>query len=81
MLDEIRVKLSSLDHVKAVHYLHLWSLDGERNVLTAHLEIDHMVSADVQKQIKQEVRRCLAGFPLAHTTIELELPEEPCRDD
>ncbi len=81
MLDDIRNKLSLLDHIKAIHYLHLWSLDGERHVLTAHLEIDQMISAQEQKDIKLKIRELLADFSLAHTTIEFELPEESCRDD
>jgi len=81
MLEDIRSRLNALEHVSAIHYLHLWSLDGERNVLTAHLEIDQMISADEQKQIKQQISERLADFSLAHTTIEFELPEESCRDD
>ncbi len=81
MLEDIRNRLTSLDHVCAVHYLHLWSLDGERNVLTAHLEIDQMITALEQKDIKQQISERLADFSLAHTTIEFELPEEICRDD
>ena len=81
MLDDIRKRLTSIEHVNAIHYLHLWSLDGERNVLTAHLEIDQMISAEQQKQIKQQISERLAEFSLAHTTIEFELPEEMCRDD
>ena len=81
MLDDIRNRLTSIEHVNAIHYLHLWSLDGERNVLTAHLEIDQMISAEQQKQIKQQISEHLAEFSLAHTTIEFELPEEFCRDD
>ncbi len=81
MLDDIRNRLTSIEHVNAIHYLHLWSLDGERNVLTAHLEIDQMVSASQQKQIKQQISEQLAEFSLAHTTLEFELPEEVCRDD
>jgi len=81
MLDDIRNRLTSIEHVNAIHYLHLWSLDGERNVLTAHLEINQMISADQQKNIKQQISERLAEFSLAHTTIEFELPEEICRDD
>jgi cobalt-zinc-cadmium efflux system protein len=80
MLDNIRSRLISLQHVNAVHHLHLWSLDGEKHVLTAHLEIDHMISASDQVAIKQEINKQLAEFSLAHTTIEFEMPEEVCRD-
>ncbi len=81
MLDEIRHKLQSLEHIKAIHYLHLWTLDGERHVLTAHLEIDQMISANEQKEIKRQISENLADFSLAHTTLEFELPEETCRDE
>jgi cobalt-zinc-cadmium efflux system protein len=80
MLDTIRNRLNSLQHVNAIHHMHLWSLDGEKHVLTAHLEIDRMISANEQMIIKQEVSNQLADFPLAHTTIEFEMPEEACRD-
>jgi cobalt-zinc-cadmium efflux system protein len=81
MLAVIREKLLSLEHVNAIHHVHLWSLDGEHHVLTAHLEIDHMITATRQKQIKREISEQLTDFPLAHTTIEFEMPEEICRDD
>jgi cobalt-zinc-cadmium efflux system protein len=81
MLAVIREKLLSLEHVNAIHHVHLWSLDGERHVLTAHLEIDNMITATRQKQIKREISEQLTDFPLAHTTIEFEMPEEICRDD
>jgi len=81
MLDKIRNRLNSLDHVRAIHHLHLWSLDGEHNVLTAHLELENMVSADEQIKIKQEISKYLNDFPLEHSTIEFELPQENCRDD
>ncbi len=80
MLNEIRNKLTSLENVNAIHHLHLWSLDGEKNVLTAHLEINHMISADDQIKTKQIINKLLSEFSLAHTTIEFELPEEACRD-
>jgi cobalt-zinc-cadmium efflux system protein len=80
LLAEIRKKLSSLEHVKAIHYLHLWSLDGEHHVLTAHLELEQPVEADVQRDIKIKISEQLSVFSLSHTTIEFEFPDEACRD-
>ncbi len=81
LLDDIRNKLNALEHVSAVHHIHLWSLDGEKHVLTAHLEIDKMISIQEQKLIKDNVHDLLAKYSLAHTTIEFELPDETCRDN
>ena len=69
MLAVIREKLQSLEHVNAIHHVHLWSLDGERHVLTAHLEIDNMITSTRQNQIKREISEQLTDFTLAHTTI------------
>ncbi|RKZ79579.1 MAG: cation transporter [Gammaproteobacteria bacterium] len=80
LLDEIRDKLNALQHVSNVHHIHLWSLDGEKHVLTAHLEIDQMVCANEQKEIKENVHKALSDYSLSHTTIEFELPDELCRD-
>lgn len=80
MLEDIRNRLNSIQHVCSVHHLYLWSLDGERHVLTAHLDLDHMMSASDQLVTKQTIDKQLAGFSLAHTTIEFEMPEEACRD-
>ena len=80
MLAEIRDKLLLIEHIKAIHQMHLWSLDGERHVFTAHLEIDHMISAEKQKQLKEKINTSLVDFNLLHTALEFELPDEKCRD-
>ncbi len=81
MLAEIRQKLQSIDYIRAIHHVHLWSLDGERHVLTAHLEVAHMITANDQQQIKRQINDCLIDFHLVHTTLEFELPNEICRDN
>jgi len=78
--NDITQKLKALDHVANVHNLHIWSLDGERNVLTVHLLLDTILSNTVQNEVKQAVRATLAEYDFADTTIELEQSCEPCRD-
>jgi len=77
---EIADRLRGLDHVVGIHHLHLWSLDGERHVLTAHLDVDEPISNAIQQHIKAQVAETLAPYRLAHSTIEIEQTEEPCRD-
>lgn len=79
-LSEIREKLTSIDHVKAIHHLHLWSLDGEHHVLTTHIELENFLCAEDQKALKEDINSQLHDFALAHTTIEIEMPDETCRD-
>jgi len=80
LLGDIRQVISSIQHVNSIHHLHLWTLDGERHVLTAHLDIDELSKVE-EKQLKQHINKLLAVFSLTHTTIELEMPEDICRDN
>lgn len=73
--------LLDVAHVDEIHHLHLWSLDGEQHVLTAHLVLNVNADGTLLKELKSQVNASLAPFNLAHTTIEFELPGEPCRDE
>lgn len=76
----VHSKLTALETVRDVHHLHLWSLDGEHHVLTAHLVLASELDGPQQRKMKQHVAEALEEFELTHTTIELEFPDETCRD-
>jgi len=80
MRKEIYHQLSSLESVQEIHHLHLWSLDGDRHVLTAHLVLAQSIDQAAQANIKMAIANRLNGYDLAHTTIEFEFPNESCRD-
>ena len=79
-LGPIREKLGELDGVAEIHHLHVWSLDGEQHVLTAHLVLAHDLEVEEQLELKQRVAEALREFRFVHSTIELEFKGEPCRD-
>ncbi len=80
LTEQVRQQLEALPQVAGSHHLHLWSLDGEHHVLTAHLLLQRELSAAEQRALKQTIEEALRPFGLAHTTVELELPAEACRD-
>ena len=80
LLRAIREQLLQLPEVAGLHHDHAWSLDGEHHVYTAHLQLLEPLSARDQVDLKARIAERLAPFDLTHTTIELELPEELCRD-
>ena len=73
--------LLSMKHVEELHHVHFWSLDGEQHVLTVHVVINCSLDNETLRALKKEVSERLAPFNLAHTTVEFELPGEPCRDE
>lgn len=76
IIDDLR----SLPNVCDAHHVHLWSLDGNNHVLTAHLVLDKAIDQLPQTKIKNEIATLLLPYDLSHTTIELEFPGEFCRD-
>jgi cobalt-zinc-cadmium efflux system protein len=79
--ESIREKIIMLPNVAGVHHLHVWSIDGTRHVLTAHLVMQDLVSITEQKHLKESIERMLAEYHFVHTTIELEFADELCRDN
>lgn len=77
-VEEIRRKFESVPSVASVHHTHVWSLDGEHHVLTAHIKL-HKVQ-DVQKvaEVKGKLKELVKGYELEHITLETEFEDEVC---
>ncbi len=80
LIEKVRYELMSLNSVDSIHHEHAWSLDGESTVYTAHLVMGSPLDCAAQVEIKNQISQVLEKFSFAHTTIELEFPEEYCRD-
>ncbi len=80
LLAQVRQTLVATEGVDSAHHLHLWSLDGEHHVLTAHLVLQGDFDVGSQVALKSTIAERLADFDLAYTTIEFEFAHEPCRD-
>lgn len=78
--NKVKQTLLNIKHVADLHHFHLWSLDGEHHVLTVHLTLDDRLNIKQQENLKSDIKHELLEFNLEHTTIELEWPDEICRD-
>lgn len=77
---KINAELKKIIEIADIHHEHCWSLDGEHHVYTAHLLLHDNLDTHQQLRLKDRIAVQLAPFALTHTTIELEFPEEHCRD-
>lgn len=77
----IAQQLKSIPEIKDIHHVHFWSLDGEKHVLTAHVELKEITDVSTLITLKACILEKLKDFDLAHTTIEFEFPDELCRDN
>lgn len=80
-LDKVIDEITTTPHVSGVHHAHLWSLDGERAVFTAHLEMDSDLNPADYASIKEEIRALVARHGIYHSTVEFEYPGELCRNE
>lgn len=80
LLEQIHAVLAEVSGVRELHHVHLWSLDGTHHVLTAHIVVDDEQILSQYDLLKCRLRIALQPFDLAHTTLEIELADETCRD-
>ena len=76
--DKLESKILTIDGVKEVHDIHIWSLDGEFNVASLHLVMVNELGGYNAEKIKKKVRHLFQHQSVPHVTIELEGPEEDC---
>lgn len=72
----LKAELMDIDGVTGVHDVHIWSLDGYRNVGSLHIVVDCGVNAQRMIEIKQTAREIAEKAGIMHATIEIEYPEE-----
>ncbi|MGY0407806.1 MAG: cation diffusion facilitator family transporter [Polaribacter sp.] len=77
--DKVKEKVLGFTEVKGIHDCHLWSMDGEYNVLTSHIIVDESLTWETRSKLKLKLRKVLHDdFHLEHVTLELEVSNEDC---
>jgi cobalt-zinc-cadmium efflux system protein len=77
-MDAIEGQLAAIEGVREQHHTHIWSLDGEANVLTTHLVISETASPASAFRIKCDVEKMFEDLKFAYMTIEIEFGDEDC---
>lgn len=75
---EIKKYFNKLPEIQGFHDLHLWSMDGNYNVLTVHLVKNESIE---NRELKTKIRHDLEHLGVDHATIELEEVGEHCEVD
>lgn len=75
-IDKIKESLNSIEDIKDIHHIHVWSISGEEVFLTMHVVVNKY-----DKEIKNKIRNILKKMNINHVTIELEELDEKCFDE
>ncbi len=75
---KIRVYLQGIPEIESLHNLHIWSMDGEYNILTVHIVLKENKSVNELVALKKEIRHELLHQNIHQVTIEFEVMGEEC---
>jgi len=80
-VSQVATKLSTIEHVHAIHDIHTWSLSSGLVLLTAHVNIDHMNHWNICFQKMTQILR--DDFHIEHVTLQPEVASETtlCQTD
>lgn len=70
--EEIEKELNEILPVCKVYHTHLWSLDGQKNLLSTNIVVHDEISRQEIIEIKNSVREYLNQKGIIHHTIEIE---------
>lgn len=71
-MDKIEKSLLNLAEVIEVHDCHIWSMDGDYHVFSAHLVLDQPYNLHELANIKQKAKVLLEEMNISHATLEFE---------
>ena len=77
-IKDLEARIRDMQMVKDVHHTHIWSLDGEQNVLTTHIVLESGAKREAIRSIKCLIHDMIPQYDLSHTTIEFEYLDEDC---
>jgi len=70
-LQAVKTDLQAIKGVLGIHDIHIWSLEGETDVFTAHVVLD-TATLKSPELTKQTIKQTLQKHHIEHSTIELE---------
>jgi cobalt-zinc-cadmium efflux system protein len=71
-LKDIEAYLKSVKNIQHVHNLHVWSMDGDYNILSVNLVVDEQFLMKDIDLIKDEIKVGLERLNIHHPTLEFE---------
>lgn len=77
---EVENEIKTLPEVEEVHHAHLWSLDGENHVFTAHVVLRATLTPLEVQTIKESIKKLTREYGIVEATIETELAGMTCVD-
>lgn len=73
-------ELLAVEGIHEVHDTHVWSLDGNYNVLSIHVVVDADSSGSTQQSIRVKADQIIRDYGIDHPTVAIEFKGEACHN-
>lgn len=80
-IDEIKKEIEENENIDKVHHIHIWSMDGINNYMTAHIHLNKNLSEEEIIKIKNDIKNKLKEDKISQITLEVEYFNEKCDSD
>ena len=79
-IENIENIIKDINLVLDVHHIHIWSMEGEKNLLTTHIVVKDNISKNNIIELKEKIKQKLLKNKIHHTTIEIDFDGEECKN-
>jgi len=80
-ISALQQKIVEKTAAKSVHHMHVWTLEGEKNLLSTHVIIPDQFSKEEIIELKAQIKDLLASEKINHVTVEIEYENENCGNE
>jgi cobalt-zinc-cadmium efflux system protein len=77
-ITKLEADIKSISNVLGIHDTHVWSLDGEHNILSTHIVVKDDASHEEMVEIKCQAKLLISKEQIQHSTVEIECENEKC---
>jgi cobalt-zinc-cadmium efflux system protein len=74
--DKLKQEVLNLNKVISLHDFHLWSLDGQRHILSMHIVREDNLSQEEIISLKCQIKEICSNYNINHATLEMETKSE-----
>jgi cobalt-zinc-cadmium efflux system protein len=79
-IEGIEAQVEAMPHVRGLHDMHLWSLDGSYHLFSTHVVVDDDLKLSALEELKSGIKAALAERGIHHVTLEFESEAAGCRE-
>jgi cobalt-zinc-cadmium efflux system protein len=76
--EKIKEALAKYPEVLSVHDIHIWTMDGEYNVLSMHIVVSPEKAIGDLESLKAKIKHAMEHMDISHTTLEMETDQAHC---